>query len=291
VPAGHLLEIRRYPIKSMLGEALRSAAVEATGLAGDRAHALLDSATGKLASAKDPRLWAGLLGLQASYLDNAAAGATLALERADGGRIRSDDPAVDDWLSEAIGRRVQLIAATTPPAKPAYDDLWPDVEGLAPQAFIDATRTAVSETGRPISTLPVGLLAPGTFQDLAALTLMTISSLRAAEKANPASRWEPDRFRPNLLLETDGDGFLENAWIGRRLALGDVVLEVIGPTMRCVMTTLAQRDLPNDLEILRTLARHNRADFKGSGPFACLGVYASVVQPGRVAVGDRVQLI
>jgi uncharacterized protein len=291
VQIGQLLEIRRYPIKSMLGETPRSAVVEATGLAGDRAHALLDCATGKLASAKDPRLWAGLLGLQASYLGDAAADAPLDLERADGGRIRSDDPSVGDWLSETIGRKVQLIATTTPPAKPAYDDVWPDVEGLAPQAFIDATRTSVSEAGQPISTLPVGLLAPGTFQDLAPLTLMTTSSLRTAGKANPASRWEPDRFRPNLLLETDGDGFLENAWIGRRLALADVVLEVIGPTMRCGMTTLAQRDLPNDREILRTLARHNRVDFKNAGRFACLGVYASVVQPGCVAVGDRVQLI
>jgi hypothetical protein len=175
--------------------------------------------------------------------------------------------------------------------KAAYDDVWPDVEGLAPQAFIDATKSAVTEAGQAVSTLQVGLLAPGTFQDLAPLTLMTTSSLRAAASLQPASRWDPHRFRSNLLVETDGDGFLENDWVGRRLALGEIVLEVIGPTPRCVMTTLAQRDLPTDHEILRTLARHNRIDFKGAGRFACLGVYASVVQPGRVAVGDRIQLL
>ena len=288
---GRLLEIHRYPVKSMRGEAPQSTAVESTGLAGDRAHALLDCATGKLASAKDPRLWAGLLGLQAAYVGEAAAGAPLVLERAGGARIRSDEPGVNDWLSETTGRRVQLVATTAPPVKAAYDDVWPAIEGLAPQAFIDATKTAVTEAGQAVSTLQIGLMAPGTFQDLAPITLMTTSSLRAAAALHPSSRWDPHRFRSNLLLETGGDGFLENAWEGRRLTLGDVVLEVIGPTPRCVMTTLAQRDLPIDHDILRTLARHNRIDFKGAGRFACLGVYASVVQAGRVAVGDQVGLV
>ena len=286
-----LLEIHRYPVKSMRGEAPRVAEVQTSGLAGDRAHALLDCETGKLASAKDPRLWAGLLGLQVAYVDKAAAGAPLVLERPGGARIRSDEPGVNDWLSETIGRRVQLVATTAPPPKAAYDDVWPDVEGLAPQTFIDATKTGVTESGQAVSTLPVGLLAPGTFQDLAPITLLTMSSLRTAEEQHPASRWDPHRFRSNLLVETDGEGFVENAWVGRRLALGDVVLEVIGPTPRCVMTTLAQPGLPNDPEILRTIARHNRIDFKGGGRFACLGVYASVVQAGRVAVGDRIELV
>jgi len=288
---GRLLEIRRYPVKSMRGEAPRVVDVQTSGIGGDRAHALLDRETGKLASAKDPRLWAGLLGLQVAYVGEAAAGAPLVFERAGAARIRSDEPGVNDWLSEIVGRRVQLVATTAPPAKAAYDDVWPEIEGLAPQAFIDATRTAVTDAGQAVSTLPVGILAPGTFQDLAPITLMTTSSLRTAEKAQPASRWDPHRFRSNLLVECDGEGFVENDWVGRRLALGEVVLEVIGPTPRCVMTTLAQPALPNDLDILRTLARHNRIDFKGGGRFACLGVYASVVQAGRVAVGDPIRLV
>jgi hypothetical protein len=291
MPTARLLEIRRYPVKSMLGEAPHSAQIETTGIAGDRAHALLDRASGKLASAKDPRLWAGLLGVTAAYAGEAAAGAPFFLARADGARIRSDAPGVDVWLSELAGRRVQLVATTTPPAKAAYDDVWPDLEGIAPQAFIDATKTAVTDAGQAVSTLQVGLMAPGTFQDLAPITLMTTSSLRAAAALHPASRWDPHRFRSNLLLETEGESFLENGWEGRRLALGEVVLEVIGPTPRCVMTTLAQQDLPADRDILRTLARHNRIDFKGAGRFACLGVYASVVQAGRVAVGDPLRLV
>lgn len=62
------------------------------------------------------------------------------------------------------------------------------------------------------------------------------------------------------------------------------------PAPRCVNTTLAQGDLPRDREILRTVARENRQEFAGLGQWACLGVYATVVEPGEVAVGDAVEL-
>jgi hypothetical protein len=287
-----VLEIRRYPVKALQGEVPHSADVEKSGLAGDRSHALLDVATGKLASAKDPRLWTSLLGLRAVYAGNPAPGEPLVIEQADGERVRSDEPGVHDWLSRAAGRAVQLVATTaTLPGRAAYDDVWPEIPDLAPQAFIDATKTSATAAGEPVSTLPAGMLAPGTFQDLAPITLLTTASLRAAAKLHPSGRWDPRRFRSNLLLELAGEGFLENAWVGRQLALGDVVLELIAATPRCIMTTLAQQDLPADREILRTVARHNRVELKGSGRFACLGVYASVVTPGRVAVGDSVRLL
>ena len=76
--------------------------------------------------------------------------------------------------------------------------------------------------------------------------------------------------------------FVENAWIGQILAIGDSVrLSVTGPCPRCVMTTLPQGDLPRDPCILRTAAQHNRAN---------VGVYASVLQGGRVRRGDSLRL-
>ncbi len=287
-----VLEIRRYPVKSLQGETPRAAGIDESGVAGDRAHALLDAATGKLASAKDPRLWAGLLGMRAEYSGDPAAGAPLVIERADGARKRSDEPGVDDWLTRAVGRAVKLVATTTPlPGRAAYDDVWPDIDDLAPQTFIDATRSAVTDAGLAVSTLPTGLLAPGTFQDVAPITLLTTASLRSAARAHASGRWDPRRFRANLLLEIAGDGFVENTWLGRRLAIGDLVLELTAATPRCIMTTLAQQDLPADPDILRSVARHNRVELKGSGRFACLGAYASVVAAGRVAVGDPVKLL
>ena len=76
-------------------------------------------------------------------------------------------------------------------------------------------------------------------------------------------------------------GFVENDWIGRTLTLGDVVLKIDGPAPRCIMTTLAQGDLPKDPSVLRTAVQQNEGN---------VGVYASVVTGGRVRRGDAAQL-
>ena len=282
---GRVQEVRRFAVKSMRGESLPACPIDAGGLRGDRAYALLDEETGKVASAKRPRMWSGLLAMSASYAADAGPGQPLLVDMGDGTPVRSDTPDFDARLSSAVGRRVRLLSQ--PEAGAGYDDEWPDIDGLAPEEFVTSTRTSTSDDGLAVSTLPVGLLAPGTFQDVSPVTVLTTASLRAAARLQPASRWDPRRFRANLLLDFSGEGFLENDWIGRRLTVGGAVLEILAPTPRCVMTTLAQEDLPADRDILRTVAAHNRADVPGTGRFACLGVYASVVTPGPVAVGDR----
>jgi uncharacterized protein YcbX len=92
------------------------------------------------------------------------------------------------------------------------------------------------------------------------------------------------QFRPNIVVETaNGEKeFAENAWISQIVAIGDAVrLSITGPCARCVMTTLAQGDLPKEAGILRTAAQQNHAN---------VGVYASVLQGGRVRRGDSVTL-
>src|SRR5205807_10311708 len=101
----------------------------------------------------------------------------------------------------------------------------------------------------------------------------------------PPGRFEVRRFRPNVVVETaTGEkGFVENAWIGRTLALGDAVrLSITGPCPRCVMTTLPQADLPRDPGILRAAAQHNHAN---------VGVYADVIEGGAIRRGDPVTLV
>ncbi len=172
----------------------------------------------------------------------------------------------------------------------SYEDEWPAIEGLAPEGFIDSTRTSTSQDGLAVSTLPVGMMAPGTFQDVAPVTILTTASLRAAHQLHASGDWDPRRFRSNLLLDVPGEGFVENDWDGRRLTVGEAVLEVMTPTPRCVMTTLAQEELPVDRAVLRTVATDNRVELSGFGRFACLGAYASVVTPGLVAVSDACSL-
>jgi hypothetical protein len=241
-----------------------------------------------VASAKRPRLWAGLLDLTASFAGQPGRSLPVVVERKDGERMRSDAGGFDSWLSAAVGRQVRLIGQPADGA--SYEDEWPAIEGLAPQEFIDSTRISTSDDGLAVSALPVGMMAPGTFQDVSPVTIMTTASLRAAHRQHASGDWDPRRFRPNLLLEVPGEDFIENEWAGRRLTVGGAVLEVMGPTPRCVMTTLAQQELPADRAVLRTVATCNRVEVGGFGRFACLGAYASVVSPGVVAVGDAFSL-
>lgn len=115
------------------------------------------------------------------------------------------------------------------------------------------------------------------------LHLLTTSTLDRLELAH-GSQVDVRRLRPNLVLDTPGgSGFVEDSWIGRRIAIGSDVLLAIRTTMpRCVMVNLAQRDLPSDGGLLQTATRANGAN---------IGVVAEVLSTGDVAVGDEARLV
>ncbi len=118
--------------------------------------------------------------------------------------------------------------------------------------------------------------------DAGALHLVSTSSLEWLEGrlGGPVAA---ARFRPNLVVRTpDAPPHIEGGWVGRRLALGTAVLEVTAPTERCVMVTMPQPGLPSDERILRLLAQETDA---------CFGVYASVVVPGTIRLGDAVEVL
>ena len=95
----------------------------------------------------------------------------------------------------------------------------------------------------------------------------------------------------NVIVDTRKAGFVENDWIEQELSIGDAVrLRVALPDPRCVMTTLAQGDLPQDSDVLRTLTRHNMVQVGDAGRFPCAGVYAVVESAGTLQLGDRVGL-
>ncbi len=89
------------------------------------------------------------------------------------------------------------------------------------------------------------------------------------------------RFRPNVVIDVPGSGFVEDTWIGRDLLLGDVRLRITGSAVRCVMIGMAQEDLPERPELLRHV---------GDLHETCFGVYATVVAPGDIAVGMDARL-
>ena len=97
--------LRRYPVKSMLGEVVPSMFIDERGASGDRRLALVDSETHRIASAKQPRLWRKLLQFTAS-------GDTgqVCIRLPDGGSIAADDPGIDEVLSKLVGRSVSLVS-------------------------------------------------------------------------------------------------------------------------------------------------------------------------------------
>ena len=281
--------IHRYPVKSMLGESLGRCRIGATGVVGDRAYALIDTETGTVASAKVPKRWAALLDFSARFVAEPREGEAppqVEITFPDGSTLRSDDEKIDHALTIALGRSVRLAAS--PPEGTYFEELWPDIDGLAPQKVIDATTTRREETGEVISRFDISAFgAPGTFFDLSALHVLTGSTLDRLRELAPDATFDARRYRPNLVLRDDEAGFVENDWPGRTATLGGATVKFSFATMRCVMTTLAQGDLPRDTDTLRAIARHNRIEIPQiGGVWACAGVYADVVAPGEVAVGD-----
>ena len=288
---GSVAEVWRFPVKSMLGERRDRVEVTAAGVVGDRGWALLDAGDGKVVSAKNPRKWARVLQLRAAYLEEPRAGEPVphvAVETPDGTVVRSHDPDADVALSAFLGREVRLSA--TAPDRTVMEETWPDVDGLAPEAFIRRTRIETPVAEEVVSDIAIAMAAPpGTFYDLSVLHLLTTSTLAELARLQPEGGWDVRRYRPNVLVDTDGTGFVENGWVGQRLSLGPrAAMQVTMPTMRCIMTTLAQEELPRDPSLLRTVARSNRLTIGDIGTWACAGVYGDAAAPGVVSVGDTV---
>ncbi|WP_374712677.1 MOSC domain-containing protein [Symbiobacterium terraclitae] len=282
---GQVTQLRRYPVKSMLGEEVRAAEVTSRGILGDRAYALVDRETGRVASAKRPHLWRRLLACAAEMLPAGAAAdgrPAVRIALPDGRAFRNTEPGLEEALSELLGRRVSLVAE--PPAEAQLERADPE------EVLLKGTAADV-----PFSVGPLGAGSPaGTFFDFAPVHLITTATLSRLAAWSRRGKAEAVRFRPNIVVDTAParDAFLENEWVGSVLQVGaDVLLRVVVPTPRCAVPTLAHGDLPDDPEPLRVASQHNRVPIPGLGPLPCVGIYAQVVRPGRVSEGDPVCLL
>jgi uncharacterized protein YcbX len=272
---GTVTTLRRYPVKSMLGEDIGASDVSWTGLAWDRRLAVVSRRTGKVASAKYPRLWRDLLTLSAEALDE-----DVRITLPDGKTVCGTDAGIDEVLSALLDEPVTLTADPPPGAS---------LDRAVPEAVLrDGIKAQV-----PAEVIEIGVGAPpGTFVDFAPLHLLTTATLDRIAEFSPYQRVHLERYRPNVVIGTELGGFAENDWLGEDLRVGDdLVLRVIARTPRCAVPTLAHGDLPRDAEALRVLARHNRVTpLAGLGPEPCAGVYAEVLHPGRIRVGDAVRV-
>ncbi len=289
-PVGHVAALYRYPVKSMLGEQLASVQLGDRGLSGDRAYAVVDRRDGRVATGKHPRKWSQLVQLAAAFVDEPAAGEVppVAITFPDGSSVRSDSADVDARLSAFLGREVTLVRGAG--EGQTIEEVWPSIEGLAPDDLVEAMSGGRREGGDRISDIPVSSMAPaGTFFDLTTLHVITGATLRRLSELAPDADFDVRRYRPNVLIDGGAEGgFPENGWTGSTLSLGSAAARVDLPTMRCVMTTLARDGMAADPGSLRAIAKHNRVDILGMGRWACAGAYASVTTAGAVTVGDPV---
>ena len=119
-----------------------------------------------------------------------------------------------------------------------------------------------------------------SFSDVAekCVHIVNLASLRELERIAGRSI-DPLRFRANVYL--DGlPAWCELAWVGQRLRLGAVDIDVFDRTVRCEATNVDPSTAQRDMAIPAVLQRTwRRADF---------GVYAKVVTDGLIAVGDAV---
>ena len=290
-----ITELWRYPVKSMQGEQVETASLSPSGFAGDRGYALFDPEARKVGSAKHPRLWGDLLQARARYASEPQPGGPLppvVITLPDGDELRSDDAGVDAHLSSFVGRPVQLV--TRPPSGDnSYLGVWPTFDGVMPDDVRQAS--TVEGATEPDGTLAAHRLSmaapPGTMFDVAALHVVALATLGHLQDVAPDSRFTVQRYRPNVVVDGPLDPFAENGWMGGTMQLGaDARASVLMPTMRCIMTTLAQGELPRDVEVLRTLTKHNRIDIPGIGTWSCVGAYASVEAGGGITTGDDVGL-
>lgn len=247
-----VLALWRYPVKSLRGEPLATALLEDDGVLGDRRWGIRDDRTGRILTARRlPRL----LDASAAY-DGDQPAITLPAGRTLIGPGARTDVALSEWL----GRPVSLVASARSDAGRA-------------EYFADATDDASEAIEW---TMPVG-----RYVDAAPVLLLTTASLRTGAALHPDGVWDPRRFRPNILVAAEGEGWIEDAWAGRMLQAGSMTLAPVQACMRCTMVTRPQAGLDADADIFRTLARHHQG---------LLGVWSDVVTPGAVSVGDRVSV-
>lgn len=279
-----IAELWRYPVKSMGGERLDAVEVDARGVHADRLWAVRDLELGAVTTARRLPV---LLGCSARFAaeppPDAGPGvvAEVVITFPDGEERASSDSEVHELLSALTGRRVELTPLPPVGDRAAYRGPLATQNDLRRQFDIPDDEPLPDFTMFPVRKLAelARYATPvGTFADAYPLHLLTRASLASMAEQAPGATFDPRRFRPSVLLETDdAPGLVENGWLGGTLTNGTTVVRPQIPTIRCSMPARRQPGLKAEPDVVRTVRRQAEG---------CLGVYAEVARGGRLAVGD-----
>ena len=248
-----LVRISTTPVKSLLLHHPDEIELEPFGVARDRRFYLIR---------EDGRLLAGLhhgpLALVRADWDPGPDRLTLTFPEGEvvQGDVALSEPVVTDFWGHRVGGR--LVEGPWAEALSAY-------------------------AGRSVRLVKADLPAGGV--DVEPLTLVSSESI--AELARQAGFESVDGRRFRMLLEVEGcEPHEEDTWRGRRVRLGEAVVEIGGPVPRCATTTRDPSTGKRDFDTLREIAAYRG---KRDGKKIDFGVYARVVEPGRTRVGDRLE--
>jgi uncharacterized protein YcbX len=281
---GRIKEIWRYPVKSMAGQTVQEARVAPNGIVGDRLWATRADAVHEIQGAKK---FPALMLCEARFRTESRNGSVPPVDITfpDGSVLGSDDPGIHAKLSMLAGKSLSLWPLQ-PPSDLAHYRRRPMNEAEFGEEMQDIFQREPGEAFPALEQFPKEILEytsfPGMYFDVTPIHLLTTASLEHLATLNPSAQWDVRRFRPNFVIETaEGTGFVENGWVGKNLRIGGLTLHCPGPTPRCGMTTRAQKGLPFDRSVLRTIVKE--ADQN-------VGLYAVVAAEGSVRVGDAVEL-
>ena len=285
-----ITDIFRYPVKSMKGHALSSAIMTKRGIPGDRAWALKDEERGGIKGGKRFPQLLSMTPVFASEPNEQNISPTVSITLQDGQVVSSTDPDINATLSKAVGSPVSLWPILPEDQlehylRPPMDENV-DVEAYYREIFARNPDEPLPD----VSLFPEEVLKyespPGSYFDAFPILIMSRASLihlnEVAAAAGGQSNFDVRRFRPNILLDIDANGFPENQWMGRRARIGSAVIKFEMPCPRCVITTHGFEDLPKDPKIMRHLVKENDGN---------LGAYVSIETPGTFAQGDVIALL
>lgn len=241
---GSVAQLWRYPASSLAGERLDAISVGTTTVDGDRLFGLVD-ADGEIARPDREVRWHKVPLIRTRLNEDR----TLGLAVPGGGWLPAPGPESDRAVSAFLGFEASIRPFGAEKAAPDYS----------------GPRTEARYIKAPIH-------------------LLTTASLARLKALHPEGAADPRRFRPNIVVDmapVEGS-FPETEWIGRKLAIGELLLTVSEPCRRCGFTIIAQDGFDNDPGILRNLVRHNAHN---------LGVYCTVDRPARIEIGAPMRFV
>lgn len=242
---GTVSELWRYPASSLAGERLEAISIEVEGIVGDRMFGLVDATDNEIARPDRDAKWHKVPRVRTRLT-----------------RSRELEVAVPggDWLPAPGAESDRSVSAY-----------------LGFEASIRPFRRENAGSGYS------GPLTAERYRK-APIHLLTTASLARLKALHPEGTADPRRFRPNIVVDmapVEGS-FPETEWIGRKLAIGELLLTISEPCRRCGFTIIAQDGFDHDPAILRNLVRHNAHN---------LGVYCTVDRPANVEVGDAMRFL